>query len=144
MAENFFQDFLYCARLMLYDTERSLKAPDQMEYKDLTQRISVDADYSYEMLDTCTGKLGLKDTAVLHMPPDKAITDYIKFCTDAAEKDDWVASLVAAVPCIQSYYYLAVAIKNAKPDEGTLWYDNWVKPNLNDTSVIWYFTGELF
>jgi thiaminase len=85
----------------LYHTERSLKAPDQTEYKNLTGKISSNATYSVSLLETCTGKLGLKDTTVLHTPPAKATTDYKNFVVEVAEKYDWVVSLVAMVPCIQ-------------------------------------------
>ncbi|KAI0278973.1 hypothetical protein BC826DRAFT_1181419 [Russula brevipes] len=134
------QDFLYCGRVLLYHTERSLKAPSQAEYKNLTGKISSNAEYSFSLLETCTGKLGLKDTTVLHTPPAKATTDYKNFVVGVAEnvKYDWVVTLVAMVPCIQSYYKIAVDIRDYKPtpDKTTLWYVNWVEPNLKYESSI--------
>jgi thiaminase len=86
---------------MLYDTERSLKAPNQTEYKGLTDKIADDAHYSNGMLETCTGPLELNGTKVLQTPLEKAIEDYAKFAVGAADTYDWVVSLVAMIPCIQ-------------------------------------------
>jgi thiaminase len=85
----------------MYHTERSLKAPSKAEYKNLTSKISSNADYSYSLLETCTVNLKLNDTAVLNTRPAKATTDYNAFVVGVAEKYDWVVSLVAVVACIQ-------------------------------------------
>jgi len=134
------QDFLFCGRVLLYHTERSLKAPNQAEYKNLTGKISSNADYSYSLLETCTGNLGLQDTTVLQTAPAKATTDYKDFVVEVAENVnyDWVVTLVAMVPCIQSYYQLAVDIRDYQPtpDKTTLWYVNWVEPNVQYESSI--------
>ncbi|KAI0297736.1 hypothetical protein BC826DRAFT_1001042 [Russula brevipes] len=125
------QDFLYLARVMLYDTERSTGAPDEATYEALNRRIGSNAAYSLAILKTCIHSLGISESNVLHAKREDATKKYIDFIVDIAERYDWVVSLLAIVPCIQSYYQIAVNIE-AYPsvDKNTIWYKYWVEENV--------------
>jgi thiaminase len=86
---------------MLYDTERSTKAPNEATYETLNRRISSNAAYSLEILKTCIHSLGISESNVLQATRDEATRKYIDFIVDIAERYDWVVALLAIVPCIQ-------------------------------------------
>jgi len=129
------QDFLYCARLMLFDTERSLKAPDVKTYEELTQKIESHTRYARKLLGVCTQELQIPERRVLQATREWATTQYTEFTVDVAESFDWVASLVAVIPCIQSYYEIAKDLKDYSIHEDTIWYEHWVIPNSNEHSL---------
>ncbi|KAI0277845.1 hypothetical protein BC826DRAFT_927533 [Russula brevipes] len=127
------QDFFYCRALMLYDTERSVKATDQATYVSLAGKIESHAKYAPETLKYCTDKdkLNIPEATVFGTKLAEAVTKYIEFLQETAENkdNDWVVSYVATIPCIQvsasmctltnhrndkinrqSYFYIAVDI----------------------------------
>jgi len=125
------QDFLYCARVMLYDTERSTKAPDEATYETLNGRIRSNATYGLAILKTCIHSLGISESNVLQARREDATKKYVDFIVDIAERYDWIVSLLAIVPCIQSYYQIAVNIEvYPSVDINTIWYKYWVEENV--------------
>ena len=86
---------------MLYDTERSTKAPDEATYETLNRRIGNNAAYSLEILRTCIHDLGISDRSVIQARREDATRRYTEFIVDIAERYDWVVALLAIVPCIQ-------------------------------------------
>jgi len=123
------QDFFYCGRLMLFDTERSMKAPTQAIYTTLTQQIKDDADYTGTLLTTCIQDIGIPEAAIFQAKPEWETNMYTAFTINAAENFDWVVSLVSMIPCIQSYYYIANDLAANSTYQDTLWYNYWVVPN---------------
>lgn len=99
------QDFLYCIRLMNYETDRSSRATTAADFDTSADRIADDASYAKDGLAACTKAqpdgLGIKDRNVLTAPPTDALTSYTSFQIETAQKDSWVLALVAMVPCIQ-------------------------------------------
>ncbi|KAI0292762.1 hypothetical protein BC826DRAFT_897707, partial [Russula brevipes] len=79
------QDFLYCARLMLFDTERSTKAPDVKTYEALTQKIESHTRYARKLLGVCTQELQIPERRVLQATREWATTQYTEFAIDVAE-----------------------------------------------------------
>ncbi|KAF8798282.1 hypothetical protein BYT27DRAFT_7177755 [Phlegmacium glaucopus] len=96
------QDFLYCGKLMVFDTDRSTTAPDKKTYKQLSAKIQSDAKYATILLDTCTDDLKIKENIVLHAKREFETEQYTDYTTNVAENFDWVTSLVAMIPCIQA------------------------------------------
>jgi thiaminase len=86
---------------MLFDTERSLKAPDVKTYEALTQKIESHTRYARKLLGVCTQELQIPERRVLQATREWATTQYTEFTIDVAERFDWVVSLVAVIPCIQ-------------------------------------------
>jgi hypothetical protein len=86
---------------MLFDTERSLKAPDVKTYEELTQKIESHTRYARKFLGVCTQELQIPERRVLQATREWATTQYTEFTLDVAESFDWVVSLVAVIPCIQ-------------------------------------------
>jgi len=127
------QDFLYCARLMLFDTERSTKALNKANYTSLAQRIKDDTDYAVSLLTTCIQNLSIPEATVLQTKREWEVNLYTDFTINVVENFDWVVSLVSMIPCIQSYYYIAYQLQANSTYKNTLWYNNWVLPN-NDSS----------
>jgi len=126
------QGFLYCARLMLFDTERSIKAPDEKTYEELTKNIESNAGYARGVLSICTQDLQIPEGTVLGARNEWETSLYIEFLVNVATHFDWVASLVAMVPCIQSYYEIATDLKENSTHTDTIWYNYWVLPNATD------------
>ncbi|KAF7794355.1 hypothetical protein EIP86_005489 [Pleurotus ostreatoroseus] len=127
------QDFLYCVRLMNYEADRSSRAINSAEFDTSADRVADNAGYAKGGLVTCTAAppegLGIKDVNVLTAPPTKALTSYTDFQIQTATDRNWVLSLVAMVPCIQSYYQIAVALKDNSVHKDTLWYNLWAVEN---------------
>ncbi|KAI0298492.1 hypothetical protein BC826DRAFT_906870, partial [Russula brevipes] len=102
------QDFLYCARLMLFDTERSTKAPNKANYTSLAQRIKDDTDYAVSLLTTCIQNLSIPEATVLQTKREWEVNLYTDFTINVVENFDWVVSLVSMIPCIQVSTHLRV------------------------------------
>jgi len=118
---------------MLFDTERSTKAPNEADYTTLSTRIKDNADYAVSLLATCTEHLKIPEASVLHTQREWETNMYTDFTINVARNFDWVASLVSMVPCIQSYYMIAWELQANSTHTDTLWYQHWVLPN-NDSS----------
>jgi thiaminase len=86
---------------MLFDTERSIKAPDEKTYEELTKNIESNAGYARGVLSICTQDLQIPEGTVLGARNEWETSLYIEFLVNVATHFDWVASLVAMVPCIQ-------------------------------------------
>lgn len=127
------QDFLYCIRLMTYEADRAGKATNSEDFDTSTERVSSNAEYAKESLTTCTtpvpNGLGIKDFSVLGAYPTEALKSYTDFQISTAGVDSWVLALVAMVPCIQSYYQLAVDLKDYSTHRDTIWYNLWAVEN---------------
>jgi len=129
------QDFLYCGRLMLFDTERSTKALTEATYMTLTAQIKDDADYAGTLLTTCTRDLAIPEASVLQTAREWETNMYTAFTINVVENFDWVVSLVSMIPCIQSYYEIAKDLRVNSTHQDTLWYNFWVIPNDNGSSA---------
>jgi len=128
------QDFLYCARLMLFDTERSIKASTEVDYETLVGKIQSHAGYAYSLLTTCIEDLSIPEATVLEAKREWETTLYTEFTINVAENFDWVVSLVSMIPCIQSYYEIAKDLRDNSTYQDTLWYTYWVLPNSGDSA----------
>ncbi|KAI0278451.1 hypothetical protein BC826DRAFT_655317 [Russula brevipes] len=95
------QDYLYCGKLMLFDTERSTKAPNEANYSSLITIIKNDSDYAESLLKTCIKNLSIPETSVFKTKREWETNMYTAFTITVARNFDWVASLVSMVPCIQ-------------------------------------------
>ncbi|KAI0298488.1 hypothetical protein BC826DRAFT_997645 [Russula brevipes] len=127
------QDYLYCGKLMLFDTERSAKAPNEANYSSLITIIKNDSDYAESLLKTCIKNLSIPETSVFKTKREWETNMYTAFTITVARNFDWVASLVSMVPCIQSYYEIAKDLQKNSNSTDSLWYNNWVKPNNDST-----------
>jgi len=127
------QDFLYCVKLMTYEADRSVKAQSSASFQVSTQRVKNNADYSNDILTTCTTAqpdgLGIAELTVLETRATLALLWYNQFQILVANETNWVVSLVAMVPCIQSYYQIAVDLKENSTHKDTLWYNLWAVVN---------------
>ncbi|KAI0298491.1 hypothetical protein BC826DRAFT_102670 [Russula brevipes] len=113
------QDFLYCGRLMLFDTERSTKALTEAIYMTLTGQIKDDADYAGTLLTTCTRDLAIPEASVLQTKREWETNMYTAFTINVVENFDWVVSLVSMIPCIQSYYEIAKDLRVNSTHQGS-------------------------
>ncbi|THG96145.1 hypothetical protein EW026_g5639 [Hermanssonia centrifuga] len=127
------QDFLYCIRLMVYHTNRASNATNTADFDTSVGKVSSGADYAKDMLTTCTvpppNGLGIVDSKVLQATPTEALTSYTDFQINTAIDATWVLALVALVPCIQSYYEIAVDLKDNSVHKDTIWYNLWAVEN---------------
>jgi len=121
---------------MLFDTERSTKAPTAETYKVLTDNIADSAQYALDLLKTCTGDLSIAEASVLEARREWETTIYTAFTLNVVENFDWVVSLVSMIPCIQSYYEIAKDLKENSTYQDTLWYNYWVLPNASDEYAV--------
>ncbi|KAF8798286.1 hypothetical protein BYT27DRAFT_6901084 [Phlegmacium glaucopus] len=128
------QDFLYCGKLMVFDTDRSTTAPDKKTYKKLSEQIQTNAQYAITLLDTCADELKIKESLVLHAKREFETEQYTDYTINVAENFDWVTSLVAMIPCIQSYYAIATYLKDNSVHKDTIWYKYWAEPNSNEAA----------
>ncbi|OCH89238.1 heme oxygenase-like protein [Obba rivulosa] len=129
------QDYKYCQQLLRYDAERMSKAPSTDDLMQSAQHVYNDLEYAQDTLKTCTGTLDIPEADVNAAETDSASAAYSSFEFSVAERQDWVNSLVAMIPCIQVYYVLGKAILKQKPDTSTVWYANWILPNSGNDAV---------
>lgn len=88
-------------QLLRYDAERMSKTNEEKNLLEMAGRVSDDLGYAKVVLKTCTDTLGIKEDAVNAVKPEAASTEYSELEFKAAETQDWVASLVALIPCFQ-------------------------------------------
>jgi len=70
---------------------------------------------------------------VLTAEKEKAVEDYLKGGQEVATNAElnWITTLVFMIPCIQSYYQIAVNLSETPGiPEDTLWYKYWIEENL--------------
>lgn len=101
------QDYIYMARSMSYQNERTQQATSIADFDDNAKRTGRYGDYTSESLHLCVDPepKGLCMTAAETLPASshdiKALDDYTKFQSQTAEEQDWVMSFVAMIPCFQ-------------------------------------------
>ncbi|KAI0079508.1 hypothetical protein K474DRAFT_624355 [Panus rudis PR-1116 ss-1] len=132
------QDFIYCARLVTYETDRANKATTAAQYNISAERIGKDASYANSMLITCITPspdgLGISpDTAVLQAKIADVLESYTDYQISTANNRGWVESLVVMIPCIQSYYQIAHDLKANSTDKDSLWYKLWAVVNDDES-----------
>ncbi|KAF9785119.1 hypothetical protein BJ322DRAFT_1020710 [Thelephora terrestris] len=134
------QDFLYCVKLMTYEADRSIKALSSANFIATTQRVKDNADYSGEILKTCTDPpptgLGIPELTVLQTRATLALLWYNQFQILCANTTNWAVSMAAMVPCIQAYYLIGKNLKDNSAHKDTPWYVLWAVPNADDTYAI--------
>ncbi|KAF9785126.1 hypothetical protein BJ322DRAFT_1061478 [Thelephora terrestris] len=128
------QDFLYILNLCHWEAERGLKALNQASFGISMKKVASRAGYSTDLLSTCTAAspygLGISDSVVLATSATTALQNYIALLTTTASEENWVMCLVAMIPCIQSYYEIAVDLHLTSRDPNSPWYKLWVEPNI--------------
>ncbi|KAF9785117.1 hypothetical protein BJ322DRAFT_809347 [Thelephora terrestris] len=128
------QDFLYCKKLTEYETARKSKALNQAEVEVSEKRIKKTAGYASAVFNACTnqspGGLGIEGSVVRGACESDALKSHTDFQISTANSNDWVVSLVAMIPCIQSYYQIAMDLKDSSTHKDTVWYNLWVLENL--------------
>jgi thiaminase len=105
---------------MLFDTERSAKAPDVKTYEELTQKIESHTRYARKLLGVCTQELQIPERRVLQATREWATTQYTEFTIDVAKRFDWVVSLIAMIPCVQVSTSTRTSIKSFKGRKWTV------------------------
>lgn len=126
------QDFFYCVQLIAYNADRAAKAPDPTTYEKLTKTLNNTlTQWAPSALKTCTDadKLNIPDAVVFAAKREEATEKYTKFISDTAEDENWVVSLLAQVPGIQSYYAIARYLKENAVDKDSTWYKLWAVEN---------------
>ncbi|PCH36774.1 heme oxygenase-like protein [Wolfiporia cocos MD-104 SS10] len=127
------QDFLYCIKLMIFETDRSSRATTSAVFDISADRIAGDASYAKDLLQTCIQAqpegLAIDEYKVLQASPTKAMSSYTDFQITTAQDASWVLALVAMIPCIQSYYKIAADLKDNSKHKDTIWYKLWVEEN---------------
>lgn len=126
------QDFFYCVQLIAYNADRAAKASNPTIYERLTKTLNNTlTQWAPNALKTCTDadKLNIPDTVVFSAKREEATEKYTKFISDTAEDENWVVSLLAQVPGIQSYYAIARDLQENSVDDTTAWYKIWVVEN---------------
>ncbi|KAG1823409.1 uncharacterized protein BJ212DRAFT_677879 [Suillus subaureus] len=126
------QDFFYCVQLIAYNADRAAKAPNPTIYGKLTKTLNNTlTQWAPNALQTCTDadKLNIPDTVVFAAKREEATERYTKFISDTAEDENWVVSLLAQVPGIQSYYAIARDLQQTALYQDTAWYRLWVVDN---------------
>ncbi|KAH9930906.1 uncharacterized protein B0H18DRAFT_118441 [Fomitopsis serialis] len=128
-------DYWYCIRLLAFDVERSFSAQSLAELNSSLSDVANDGAYALSSVQVTTAPppagLGLSESVVLSAAPTAALNQYTDFQFVAAKDYNWVVSLAAQIPCIQSYYYIAEGLVNTSFSDDTLWYEQWVLPNLD-------------
>ena len=98
---------------MTYEAERSVKAQSSADFSVSTERVKGNADYSNDILKTCTASppsgLGIPELTVLETRATLALSWYNQFQILVANNTNWVISLVAMIPCIQVCLLLSCA-----------------------------------
>ena len=68
-------------------------------------RVGKRAIYAKDILKVCTtappNGLGIEESTVFATPETGALQQYVALLLDAADKENWVMSAVAMIPCIQ-------------------------------------------
>lgn len=126
------QDFFYCVQLIAYNADRAAKAPNPTIYGKLTSTLNNTlTQWAPNALKTCTDpdQLNIPDTAVFAANREEATEKYSKFISDTAEDQNWVVSLLAQVPGIQSYYAIASDLQANAVHKDTAWYNIWAVDN---------------
>ena len=99
------QDFLYVAKLPTYEAHRGLKATNTKDFGISMDRVGKRAIYAKDILKVCTtappNGLGIEESTVFATPETGALQQYVALLLDAADKENWVMSAVAMIPCIQ-------------------------------------------
>jgi len=128
------QDFLYIVKQCHYEADRGLKATDTWDFKESMSRVKKRAGYGEGLLETCTAEppngLGITDSDVLATSATEALNAYIALLVKAANNQSRVMSLVAMIPCIQSYYLIAMDLHENSRHQDTPWYKLWVEENI--------------
>ncbi|KAI0736667.1 hypothetical protein C8Q72DRAFT_791053 [Fomitopsis betulina] len=129
------QDYWYCIRQVAIDIERAYSAQSLSELNISLSEIASDSAYALASIQVTTSPLpeglGLNESVVLNAPPTAALNQYTDFQLVVAKDYNWVVSLAATIPCVQSYYYIAQELVNTSSFTDTLWYEQWVQPNLD-------------
>ncbi|KAJ8586784.1 hypothetical protein M405DRAFT_340471 [Rhizopogon salebrosus TDB-379] len=115
------QDFFYCVQLIAYNADRAAKAPNPKVYAELTNTLNNTlSQWAPNALKVCTdaNKLNIPDTVVFAAKREAATEMYTKFIADVAEDENWVVSLLAQVPGIQSYFAIAHDLHDSAVDKG--------------------------
>jgi thiaminase len=99
------QDFLYITKLGIYEANRGLKATNTLDFETSMDRVGKRAKYAKDHLKMCTtappNGLGIEESTILATPETEALQQYVALLLDAADKENWVMSVVAMIPCIQ-------------------------------------------
>ncbi|KAF9785115.1 hypothetical protein BJ322DRAFT_809345 [Thelephora terrestris] len=134
------QDFHYSLKLITFETARACKALDSAEFDVSLKRIKGKTDYASVLLNTCVSQspsgLGVEMSTVLGACESDALKSYTDFQISTAYSNDWVVSLVAMVPCIQSYFQIAMDLRDSSAHKDTAWYNLWVLENAKYESSI--------
>ncbi|EMD35320.1 hypothetical protein CERSUDRAFT_116126 [Gelatoporia subvermispora B] len=123
------QDYKYCQQLLRYDAERMSKAPGPQDLMDSAQHVYNDLGYANDTMKTCTDDLGIPAASVNAATTEGDSAAYSAFEFSVAERQDWVNSMVAMIPCIQVYYAIGIDMMEKNPDTTTIWYKDWIQPN---------------
>ncbi|KAH9836249.1 uncharacterized protein C8Q71DRAFT_858248 [Rhodofomes roseus] len=87
------QDYIYCARRIMYQTERAIKSTTAEEFKDTTTKASHYCTYAQGALDLCVDDvdqgLGMKDIYVLQAQPADATNYYTDMQFETAKTHNW-------------------------------------------------------
>jgi len=132
------QDFFYCTNLLIYDTERAKKSRNAAEFKQSAEKIISHTRYAGLIFDTCTVALGIREQVVLKAKKEKALLEYSKFGREVGANPalNWVSTLVLMIPCIQSYYQIALKLSKIPGiPKDTPWYKYWIAENASQETV---------
>ncbi|KAF9785128.1 hypothetical protein BJ322DRAFT_1108587 [Thelephora terrestris] len=128
------QDFLYLVKQCQYEADRSLRAKNTTEFKTSMSRVKTRPDNALPVYDACIAKspdgLGINEYVVLSTPATEALNKYIALLTEVTKDQNWVMVLVAMIPCVQSYYRIAVDLHSNSTHKDTPWYKLWVETNV--------------
>ncbi|KAF7361397.1 Heme oxygenase-like protein [Mycena sanguinolenta] len=117
------QDFFYLRRLSTFNAERAVTAQDIKTYTDLADRIRRGVGYALDQLSVLTSQLGVPASVVFQTPLAAVTARYLEFLIEEVKKRNWVLSLVALAPCIQSYFTIADNVAKAGTvDKNSDWY----------------------
>lgn len=124
------EDFHYCVRAILSDTERAHRARERTLFQLLAKKIASHATYADTILTTCADRLGMDLTSILTLEMDASVKHYTNWLTTVASTYPSVISMVAAIPCIQSYVAAAFDLWMYSKHTDTVWYKVWVLENI--------------
>ena len=96
------QDYKYCKSLIKYFVLRGIKVLDSADkLEEESHNIGLAYDYTQMVLEHCTGVLEIPKTDIDKTDTNPAVKSYTEFETTAAEKEDWITSMIVLIPCYQ-------------------------------------------
>jgi len=130
------QDLHYLRAFVKYKLRLYAKAEKWDDVKQAADSIPNDVKYADDQLNALIKQLGLTEKQIFDAPVHDDVQDYINYEALAAQEYGWFDLHILLLPCIIGYYEISKRLDAASSTlKGTVYYDQWIKPNNGGSSA---------